>query len=276
MKRFRIFGYDFDSRVHTLTTEIRDDWDEQVKELWRQNRQQTERGLIYEFGERSAEEKRRNFTDLGLKPFSILAFHNKFFEQIRVSFVMGAYYPALTASCALGERILNHLILLLRDDFKATPQYKRVYKKDSFDDWDIAIDTLAAWDILLPDVVTEFRKLRDRRNDSIHFGLEVDQNDRGLALDAIKSLAAIIGNQFCAFGPQPWFITRVPGEVYIKKIWEDRPFVRKVYLPNCVAVGPQHKIESVYPWVVNDNFSYEEREITDEEFCSLRLNTQPT
>lgn len=274
MKRFQIFGFDFDTRVHTLTTEIEDHWEERVKEQWRQNRSQTEQALIYQFGEADAEQKKQNFIALGPKPLSVLAFHNKFFEQIRVSFVIGGYYPALTAACALGERILNHLILILRDDFKATPQYKRVCKKDSFDNWDIAIDTLAAWDVLLPDVVTEFRNLRDRRNDAIHFRPEVDENDRALALDSIKTLGGIIGNQFCAFGPQPWFITGVPGEVYIKKDWENSPFVRKVYLPNCVAVGPQHKIESVMPWVVRDDFPYEKRDITDEQFCSLRLATQ--
>ena len=274
MKRFRIFGFDFDARVHTLTREIQDHWEEQAKELHKQNREQTERGLIWEFGEVAADQKRQNFIDLGPKPLSILAFHNKFFEQVRVSFVMGAYYPALTASCALGERILNYLILLLRDDFKSTPHYKRVYKKDSFDNWDTAIDTLAAWDVLLPAVVLEFRKLRDRRNDAIHFRPEVDENERALALAAISSLGSIIGNQFCAFGPQPWFITDIPGEIYIKKDWESRPFIRKVYLPNCVAVGPQHKIESVMPWRVKDDFAYEERDITDKEFCSLRLAAQ--
>ncbi len=32
MKRFRIFGFDFDARVHTLTREIQDHWEEQAKE----------------------------------------------------------------------------------------------------------------------------------------------------------------------------------------------------------------------------------------------------
>jgi hypothetical protein len=274
MKRFRIFGFDFDTRVHTLTTEIQDHWEERVKQLHTENREQTERALIRQFGEASANQKRQNFIDLGPKPLSILAFHNKLFEQIRVSFVMGAYYPALTASCALGERILNYLILILRDEFKSTAQYKRVYKKDSFDNWDTAIDTLAAWDVILLAVVLEFRKLRDRRNDAIHFRPEVDENDRALALAAISSLGSIIGNQFCAFGPQPWFITDIPGEIYIKKDWESRPFIRKVYLPNCVAVGPQHKIESVMPWRVKDDVAYEERDITDQEFCFLRLAGQ--
>ncbi|MFQ5883011.1 MAG: hypothetical protein ACE5I9_11180 [Candidatus Methylomirabilales bacterium] len=270
MKRFRIFGFDFDARVHSLTLEIQDHWEEKVKELHRRNREQTELELVWEFGEASAEQKGQNFIDLGPKPLSILAFHNRFFQQIRVSFVMGAYYPTLTASCALGERILNHLILTLRDEFKATPEYRRVYHKDSFDNWDTAIDTLEAWKLLLPQVVVEFRELRDRRNEAIHFRPEVDKSDRTLALGAIGSLGSILGNQFGAFGPQPWFITGIPGETYIKKSWENNPFIRKIYLPNCLAVGPKHKVESVVPWVVKDDYQYEEREVTDEEFCILR------
>jgi hypothetical protein len=271
MKRFRIFRFDLDTRVHSLTTGEQEHWDECAKECHRESREQTRRALVWEFGEEFAEEKEKNFIALGPKPVSIFAFHNRFLHQIRTSFVVGGYYPALTAACALGERMLNHLILLLRDDFKATPEYKRVCNKQSFRKWDVAINTLADWEVLLPAVVTEFRKLRDRRNDAIHFRPEVDINDRPLALGAINSLGSIVGNQFSAFGAQPWFITTVPGEIYIKKDWEDKPFVRRVYLPNCAPVGPKHTVESVMPWIVRDDYEYDQKEITDEEFSWLRL-----
>jgi hypothetical protein len=270
MKRYRVLGFDFDTRVHSLTQEIQEHWEDRVKELQRKNREKTERGLVREFGELAAEHKRQNFIDLGPKPLSILAFHNRFLEQIRVSFVMGAYYPALTAACALGERILNYLILSLRDDFKSSPEYKRVYNKDSFDNWDLAIDTLEAWQVLLPDVVKEYRVLRDLRNNAIHFRPELDRNDRSLALAAITSLGNIVGTQFSAWGSQPWFVTGVPGEIYIKKDWESRPFIQKVYLPNCVALGPRHRVESVLPWRIRDVQDYENRDVSDEEFCDLR------
>jgi len=51
--------------------------------------------------------------------------------------------------------------LILRDDYKGTPEYKRIYQKNSFVDWDIPIKTLESWEILLPDVVeniTDSRK----------------------------------------------------------------------------------------------------------------------
>lgn len=265
-----MLSFDFDSRVHTLTQEIPEAWEEQVKRQHRQNREAVEKGLVDSYGQESQEAKRKNFIDLGDKPPSILAFHNRFFEQIRNAFIMGSYYPAPTATCALGERILNHLILILRDDFKHTPEYKSVSRKDSFDNWDVPINILEKWKILLPDVTIEFRHLKDMRQKAVHFRPEIDRNDRALALEAIQCLREIIRNQFSAFGSQPWFITNIPGEIYIKKEWESSPYIRKIYLPNCLAVGPKHRIKALTPRiVVNDNYQYEEREITDEEFSVL-------
>jgi hypothetical protein len=66
----------------------------------------------------------KNATDLGAKSFSLVAYHNDFHEQARRSFVAGSYYPALVAACALGERILNHLLLDLRGSFKGSRSYK--------------------------------------------------------------------------------------------------------------------------------------------------------
>ena len=93
----------------------------------------------------------------------------------------------------------------------------RHYNKDSFDNWDTAIDALASWDVLLPEVTDEFRTLKEMRKKSLHFQPQVDTTDRELALESIKSLSAIIGNQFSAFGLQPWFIKSIPGEIYIKR-----------------------------------------------------------
>lgn len=132
MKRYRIFSFDFDSRVQSLEP-VQDQWDEKVKQQHIENRENTIKGLATEFGKRNLESKVKNFQDLKSKPFSIAAFHNKFLEQIRKSFVIGGYYPALTGACALGERILNHMVLLLRDYHKESPEYKKLYRKQSFD-----------------------------------------------------------------------------------------------------------------------------------------------
>jgi hypothetical protein len=163
---------------------IQESWEPQVQEQWRENRRRITEAILAEYGPLHGEVKIRNFVDFGRIPFSVFAFHNRFVEQIRASFVGGGYYPALTGACALGERILNHLIILLRDDFRATPQYKRVHAKNSFDNWDLAIDTLNAWNVLLPEVVTAFRELRVIRGRAIHFRPELDTTDRALALEA--------------------------------------------------------------------------------------------
>jgi len=271
MKRYRILSFDFDSRAHSLAP-AQEQWDEQVKKLHDENRKKAIEVFVRQFGDWEIDTKIKNFIDLKFKPFSILAFHNNFLKQVRNSFVIGSYYPALTSACSLGERILNHLVLAFRDYYKGTNEYKQVYRKDSFDNWGLAIDTLEAWEILLPNVVDNFRKLNEKRNNAIHFNPETDHNDRELALESVHLLQDIIGAQFSAFGTQPWLFI-VPGECYIKKDWEEEPFVRILYLPNCALVGTKHTIESLFPRiVVNDNFEYDEREITDDEFIQLRSN----
>jgi len=109
MKRYRILGWDFDSRAITLKQEIRKEWEEHVKELHRQNKRKTEESLVLQFGALHAQGKIQNFIDLDNKPFSVIAFHNQFFEQIRTAFVMGAYYPSLTGACrADGDVVENY------------------------------------------------------------------------------------------------------------------------------------------------------------------------
>jgi len=257
--------------------DIKEDWEPQNKTLWQNNKNQIKEGLIAEFGAYSAFEKIHNFVDLGPFPFSIIAFHNKFLHQARRAFVISAYYAALTAACALGERILNQLILHLRDYYKATHEYKNIYRKDSFDNWDQAITTLDAWQVLLPDVVELFQELKEIRHRSIHFNPEIDTNDRELALDAVSKLSKIIQSQFSAFGTQPWFIAGIPGSAYIKKESESVPFVKEIIIPNCYLVGPLHTLEnSPKGWVVHDNHEYEDREISDQEFAELLKNRGKT
>lgn len=269
MKRYRPISFDFDFRANLLSLEIRQEWEQKIKDFHLKNKQYVINELVKEFGEYSADMKRQNFLDIESKPSSIISFHNRFFHQIRNAFVIGCYYPALTGTCALGERILNHLILKLRNYYKSTIEYKKVYRKKSFDNWDLAIDVLEKWDILLPKVIKSFRELKEIRNKNIHFDYSTDYNDRLFSLQGIKKMNVIISEQFPAFGIQPWFIPNTKGCVYIKKSYEKNPFIKEIYLPNCVLVGPNHKLE-----FKNNKFEvideeYEKREISDEEFVSL-------
>ncbi|HCS63182.1 MAG TPA: hypothetical protein DIW64_03340 [Cellvibrio sp.] len=269
MKRYRIFSFDFDSRAQSLES-VPEEWNEKAKELHLANREKTIKGLAYQYGEQQLEVKIKNFQDLKFKPFSISAFHNKFLQQVRNSYVVGGYYPALTGACALGERILNHLIILLRQYHKDSPEYKKVYRKQSFDFWPLAIDTLESWGELLPEAAEKFRALSEKRNRAIHFNPETDHNDQILALEAIHLIQEIVSIQFSAFGTQPWYFC-IPGEMYIKKEWENKPLIKHIFIPNSLLVGPKHKVESIIPnIVVNDQFEYSNDEISDEEYCALR------
>jgi hypothetical protein len=137
----------------------------------------------------------------------------------------------------------------------------------------LAIDTLEAWGVLLPDVVTSFEKLKDIRNKSIHFNPETDTNDKELALEAICKLKEIVSGQFSGFGTQPWYIEGTKGACYIRSEFEDNPFVKEIVIPNCVKVGHLHRLEHGYKgWVVHDSHEYVDIEISDERFAELINN----
>lgn len=268
MKRYRVIALDFDSRALTLDT-IQDHWEEHTKQLHRQNQEGTIARLKAEYGEFAFDAKLANFKELGAKTLSVVAFHNRFLSQSRHAFVHGQYYPALTGACALGERILNHLIVGLRDSYKSHPLYKKVYQKGSFDDWPFAINVLTEWGVLTPKAAASFRLLNERRNNALHFNLATEINDRQLALEAIKNVEEIVGYQFSGFGLLPWLLP-APGECYIKKEYEQSPFVQLVYLPYCFYVGYKHVITRVFPWEFQDVADYPSHDVSDEEFLRLR------
>ncbi|MEU8001065.1 hypothetical protein AB0B66_07885 [Catellatospora sp. NPDC049111] len=259
---------DFDARANILSTEISDDWAPQIRDQWRQNIDNLHQELAAEFGQRDFASKLQNFRELGAKPFSVLAYHNIFLDQARSAFVMGAYYPALVAACTLGERILNHLVIKLRDDFKSSPHYKNVYRKDSFDNWPKMIDALADWKVLLPDVVRNFAKLNARRNESVHFRHGLDRETRAPALEAIQLLGAIIQQQFTALGGSSWFIAGTPGMSFLRRDVETLPFVRLVFIPNSYLVSSRHQMHlTSNGLLVTDEVHESARDLTDAQFA---------
>lgn len=266
-RRYHPFSFDFDSSPLNLD-EPEDHWEEHVKETHRQNRAQQIERLKQRYGPEKIEVVVQNVRDLGAKSMSLLAYHNQFHEQARRAFVMGAYYPALVAACALGERILNHLILDLRDDFKSSAHYRKVYRKDSFDNWPFAVSVLADWNVLVPDVDTEFLALGELRNRSIHFDPKTYTSLREDALAALKRLNAIIAKQFGYFGSQPWFIENTPGAQFIKRGFETNPFVRAYILPRAGFVGPLYGM-TLTPagWQHLDYADYGDGELSDEDFA---------
>ena len=267
-RRHLSYTMDFDTRAYFLE-EPGEGWTEEARHLHAQNRERVKAGLAREFGEEQLDKKIENFVALGVNTFSILAYHNDFFDQARRAFVMGAYYPALVGACALGERILNHLVLDLRDFYKSTPEYKRVYRKRSFDNWQLQIDTLAAWGVLLPNAVSEFQSLMKLRNDSIHFNPSTYVTLRDVALSAIHHMRKIIEEQFTAFDNRPWFIEGTKGHIFIKRDWEENPFIKTYYLATCPFLGPYFAISFQHGLIFYDHADYGDGDWTDEEFAAL-------
>lgn len=271
MKRYRITTFSFDSRASTLQMEINPLLDPGVKNQMEVIKNQIRNGFQDEFGIVDFKQKEQNIIEIGTMFPSVVFFHNKFLEQIRRSFIIGSYYPAFTGVTTLTERILNHLIFELMDDFKLTPEYKKTYTKESFTDWDEMEKILTSWGILLPETKTLLRKLKKLRHQyAAHFNPETDVRDRELAIEAIKLFQEFIKIQFGSFGLQPWFIEKTKGEFFIKKEYETKPFIKKIYLPNCTLVGPKHEIVNSNGKFVIQDCEYEDVEISDSEFIKLR------
>jgi hypothetical protein len=275
-RRYHPFSFDFDSTPWSLA-EPEKHWEEHIKQTHRENRAQQIERLKQDYGSRHIEDVVKNVTELGAKSMSLLAYHNQFHEQARRSFVAGAYYPALVAACALGERILNHLVLDLRDSFKSSEHYRKVYRKDSFDNWPFAVSVLTDWKVLVDGVGTDFLALGELRNRSIHFNPETYQSLRENALAALQRLNAILGKQFGYFGRQPWFIESTPGAQFVKRDYEIDPFVRTYLIPRSGFIGPLYGMDRTPDgyWMHLDYSDYGDGQLTDEAFAKWHRERDP-
>ena len=275
-RRHLSWGMDFDSRALTLGEQVEDHWEPERKEMHRQNQEKHRHVMALEYGEHALEAKIENFVAMGTKPMSILAYHNDFFEQVRRSFVMGDYYPALVGACALGERILNHLILDMRPFFTHTREYEAVESQKAFSNWDVPINTLVAWDILLDRAAEQFRALKRLRHRSIHFNANIYATLRDDALAAVLHMRAIIEEQFATHAVRPWFIPGTAGHVFFKKEYESHAFVRVYFLSRCPFVGPLFGMGiNEGRWEFYDVPDYGDGAWTDEEFAHEYMTRDP-
>lgn len=268
-RRYHPFAYDFDSTPMSLD-DPGEHWEEKVKALHIENRNKAIERLKAEYGERRHAQVIQDTKDLGSKAFSIVSYHNLMHEHARRAFVSGLYFPALVAACALGERVLNHLILDLRDYYKSSPHYRRIYRSESFDDWRLAVRVLGDWGVLRPEVGPAFIELAVLRNRSVHFNPATYTTMREDALSALKTLGRIIQLQFGAFGRQPWFIENTPGAQFIKRAYEDVPFVKTYIVPLSGFVGVEYGMDlTERGWRHLDYHDYGPGDLDDDEYARL-------
>lgn len=191
-------------------------------------------------------------------------------RQVRSSFAHGDFYPALVGACALGERLLHGLVLALREDYvnhRATT--KRVRSGRLGNEWGMLIGVLHGWDVLDDEVAVTYRDLEELRHGAVHFDRDLPAAGRQPALDALLALQAIVERVFEPRGGPPRFIADTPGDTYIALEAETEPLVRRVFLPHCALVSPDHRLErdATDSWIVLDNPNYPSTSLSDEEFA---------
>lgn len=273
----------FDFRANLLTTEPTDEWDPEARVLHESAQAGIREGLLHQYGVAGFRQKERDFIDILVAPVSVLSSHNSLLAEVRSSFVAGLYFPALVGAAALGERVLNDLILELRDDFAGHELTKRV-SKDSIDNWKLGIGVLRAWTVLDEATAVKFNRLGRLRNQAIHFNLRQlhETGARAEALEAILLLQEIVDYLFTAYGGPPRFIAGTPGEAYLSLAAEAEPLVQRFYLPNCALVSRQHRyVDYAQPTMqIVDNIDFETDHgldaLTDEEFASWAPRSVPT
>ena len=221
------------------------------------------------YGDLNLKEKFERYMSFKPPPLRVITEYHDLLQEIEDSFIYGLYYPALTSSCCLGERIFNILILRLRDYYKTSEHYKRIYRKESFDDWSKSVGILWDWRVIASDdIKIKYEELKSIRHEVIHFNKLEDIEAK--ALNALRIIYDIT-TYFFAVGHRDDIYFWTPGEIYIKKIAEQNPFVREMIIPHCILTGYGHIIETVNgQHVLRDEVAYACKEISDEEFIELR------
>lgn len=271
-RRYRPVAMTFDTREVMLSTTIEDGWEPRVKELWRENKRVVREGLLHDYGVANGGRKIEDFIALGPAPWSVTAMHNEVMRAVRDAFVAGAYYPALLGAAGLGERILNQLVLELRDDYQDHPQTRRVAKKSSIDDWTASIEALRGWGVLAPTAVSKYKRLHRLRIAAVHYVTPtLDQTARAEALEAIRLLQEIVQEVFSPHTGEH-YIEGTAGVFFVRLEAKSLPFVRRFLVPASTLVSPHHELDfqSRPPRVLDDaNYATDQGidSLTDEEFA---------
>ncbi len=150
--------------------------------------------LKAELGENEFDVKFQRWKQIDYPPLGLIDEYPAKITQIINSFSMGYSYPAVTSACCLAERILNRLILRCRNHFKSHPEYKKIYRKDSFDDWERMLFLIEDWDLIPKKAIKLFRELMPIRHQSIHYNESYDFDS--VALVVVNKLIAAVTEVF--------------------------------------------------------------------------------
>jgi hypothetical protein len=273
-RRYRPIEIGFDTRPHILTMEIGEDWEPEVAAQWRHTQSSIRMSVLAEHGTINGDDKIANFTAMGPAPWSIVFEHNTLLKQVRSAFIHGDFYPALVGACALGERILNELIISLRADYvnhKKTTA--RVRRGETFSDWNAPIEVLHGWGVLTDELEAKYQQLQQQRHESVHFKPGVDVAAREPALAALKLLQEIIEGIFVPHGGPPRYIENISGGDFFSLEAEQEPLIKRIFLPRSALLSPAHRF-NIRPdggevvWEAFDDADYDPTPLTDAEFAA--------
>lgn len=262
MKRYRFTSFVLDSNRSLL---------KHPKGVSGNIREQILAELKIKCGDSNFDEKLKRYLELETGNIKLVTDYHQLLHEAEDTYVCGYYYPVLTASCCLGERIFNSLILRLREYYKCSKSYKKIYRKDGIQNWDLAIEVLQDWNIIDDHLADIYDKLHKVRIEAVH--LKAVRDFRAEALFALQQIMEITD---ALFGLRKDIFFWVPGEPYIRKNKEEEPIVKEFFIPNCTLLGYKHSVRSLEPsprgigMMIDDPYDYEQREITDEEFVHLR------
>jgi hypothetical protein len=174
--------------------------------------------LRYQHGSERLDAVVRNAVDLGPDPFSVLAWHNSLWLDIKFALRSCCYCSAAVAAGTLGQRMLNHMVLDPGGDFGATPSNPLTFQN--------ALRSLTQWGVLEPGVAEMFDELRKQRNALAHFDEGLYAQLRTSSLSVVGWLRDIIDAQFGIL-VQRRLIADTPGVMFVRRDVEDEPFVRR-------------------------------------------------
>lgn len=253
---YRVLGYALDTRVTVFKSTPQNEQTKQLKATFRQA-----------WGEADFDAKFQRYLDLNLVLFGVPDEYYKLLSPVVSAYCCAYFYPAMTSAGALGERILNRLVIKTRDYFKHSPRYKKVYNKTSFADWDLPIELLAEWKIISDEVAKAFSGLKKYRNDSIHYneGYDFEANSH----DALRLLGEIVNRQFnYTSRTDLLWVFNVPGEIWVRTSALDDPFAKEFVIPHSLPFTAYCE-PTASPAQKGRNAPT--KPLTDEEFISLRI-----
>lgn len=266
LRRYRLMPVAFDASHHALEP-TNPDWDPDVRQLHDENREATVDRLRFIHGEANLEAVIQNVRDLGSDPWSTIGWHLQLWLEVRHAFVSGAYFPAGVGAGALGERILNHLLIDLADDC-ASEKDRRAIENEMAPTYGVALKILSRWGVLEDEAIEKFGLLRELRNNLVHFDAQLYEDPRGRSLAAVVALRDAIDSQFGVFVRRR-LIPGTPGVMFARKEVESEPFFRRYIEPVALYVTPRHGID-VDPgtglWAVTIEETVLSEVDTDEEF----------